>query len=85
MNETEYEQFQWAVQRFYTGEKLEMMPQPSREPYFSSVPCDCCKRSIGGMRVECGPFSICLDCLYYTTYGALDDMTMLGISKGGTS
>ena len=83
MNEIEYEQYQEAVQRFYTKEGVNRLPSPIDDPFFSWRACDCCGRSLGGMRYECGPYKVCVDCLYYTTYGKLDDLTMLGISKGG--
>lgn len=33
--------------------------------------------SIGGMGSECSEYEICEDCVYYATYGQLDDTTMM--------
>lgn len=60
------------------------------ESYFSWQPCECCCRSLAGDRYDCngynpdteevqGPYSVCVDCVYYAEYGQLDDMTMLDI------
>lgn len=37
--------------------------------------------SISGMGGECFEYEICEDCVYYATYGQLDDMTMIEITK----
>lgn len=57
------------------------------EAYFSWQPCECCGSPLGGNREDYigfnqetgevqGPYSICVDCVYYTEYGQLDDVTM---------
>ena len=62
------------------------------EPYFSRLSCPCCKTTLGGMRYHCCAYSskdkevldfggICTDCVYYSEYGRLDDMTMVVIEK----
>ena len=60
------------------------------EPYFSYKPCDCCLRSLGGMRhdvIANHPtagileYSVCDDCVYYNEYGKLDDLTMLNLKE----
>ena len=59
------------------------------EAWFSWSPCECCSRPLGGDRVHATGFNpvtreiqcydICPDCLYFATYGQLDDQTMLDI------
>jgi hypothetical protein len=62
------------------------------DPHFSWQPCECCNRRLGGDRYDCtgynptnaevqGPYSVCTDCLYYATYGKLDDSTMLEVER----
>ena len=60
------------------------------EPSFSSSPCECCNRPLGGDRVKAMgiteddkmyEYSICVDCQYYIEYGRLDDTTMMDIEK----
>lgn len=60
------------------------------EPYFSWSPCPCCGSSLGGNRelytfavIHGGTVSaaICTDCVYYLTYGRLDDSTMLEVER----
>ena len=61
------------------------------EPFFSWRPCCCCKGGLGGNR-EIYRFAlnsnggmisaaICTDCVYYLTYGRLDDSTMLEVER----
>lgn len=59
------------------------------EAHFSWSRCETCQRSLGGDRYaahfndEDGKtyhISICPDCVYYATYGQLDDQAMLEIS-----
>jgi hypothetical protein len=45
--------------------------------YIASGYCPKPNGSISGEGGECFEFEICEDCLYYTTYGRLDDTTML--------
>lgn len=59
------------------------------EPFFSWLSCDCCNSGLGGDKYNCTgyhpetgkifTYSICADCLHYTEYGQLDDMTMMEI------
>ena len=61
------------------------------EPYFSWSACDCCGSQLGGDREhatgydqttgEIREYSICSDCVYYTEYGRLDDMTMMEVES----
>jgi hypothetical protein len=56
------------------------------EPHFSHLACDCCGDVMAGNRHDVSAkssadgkiheYQICDDCLYYSTYGQLDDMTM---------
>ena len=57
------------------------------EPFFSWKPCECCNGQLGGNREtysfamfnsdgETFDADICTDCVYYLTYGKLDDATM---------
>ncbi len=64
------------------------------EPFFSWSPCECCKTHMGGNREyatgynditkKVYNYTICEDCVVYTAYGRLDDMTMLEI-EGDTT
>jgi hypothetical protein len=63
------------------------------ETDFSSRPCECCRRErMAGSRVQCNGYnpttkkvqdgySICHDCVYFATYGVLDDDTMWEVEK----
>lgn len=60
------------------------------EPWFSWRPCQCCGSDLGGDREylygvdknnDVLQFEICLDCVYYTNYGRLDDMSLMEIEK----
>lgn len=65
------------------GADVEYMNEPS----FSWTPCDCCGRNLGGDRYPASGYNrdtgdifeyqICIDCLYFSEYGTLDDMTMI--------
>ena len=65
------------------GNTKEMLEEPS----FSMQSCDCCGTHLGGDRYkatgynpqlkEVFVYEICGDCLYYSEYGQLDDMTMM--------
>ena len=72
------------------GTDCEMM----NEPYFSWRHCECCGSHLGGDRHpasgycppegggpggECFEYEVCTDCIYYATYGQLDDQTMMDI------
>jgi len=69
------------------GEDMEVI----NEPDFSWTACDCCGSSPGGDRStasgyhpasgECFEYSVCQDCVYYSTYGQLDDMTMMDMEE----
>jgi hypothetical protein len=93
MNKNEYKEYQSRVINFFdtigiVNLSVIQIGEETTEPYFSWRPCDCCGSRLGGMRVdangynptaECvmGPFSICLDCEFYSEYGELDNQTML--------
>jgi hypothetical protein len=62
------------------------------ESCFSHYPCECCRRCWAGSRVQCngynlttkevqGGYQICHDCVYFATYGNLDDMTIMEVEK----
>lgn len=57
---------------------------------FSWTPCEICDRSLGGDRYAAHyidaegtlrHLEICADCVYYTEYGQLDDLTMLEVEE----
>lgn len=62
-----------------------------QSPSFSHSACDCCGTTMSGDREpasgwnpetkEIQEYSICPDCVYYATYGQLDDLTMLNIEE----
>ena len=96
MTKQEYQDYERAVQNFIEQEKIEVHSCTTdeegdfKEPGFSWIQCDCCKSPLGGDRyeIEAGPcvgpifeYSICPDCLYYLSYGKLDDSTMKEIES----
>ncbi len=75
-----------------TGTYDEETGEGSMEPFFSWYPCQCCGSTLGGDREECsgwnpttkevhGPFTVCMDCVYYAEYGTLDDQTMIEVEE----
>ncbi len=89
MTEQEYAEYEAAVANFFHVEGLTTLTNPMDQDdttFFSKQPCECCKRELSGMReVASGynttgkailEYEVCLDCLYYATYGILDDTTM---------
>lgn len=80
-------QFRTNVQEFVTA--VNMRPgcfsqEEDSEGYFSWSSCDCCRDTLGGTRYDCtyatedgtiDEMSICSDCLYFLTYGRLQDVT----------
>lgn len=90
MDKQEYRDYEARVKTFFQKEGIANLSAiPNNEPYFSHQPCECCKRNLGGDRIDANGYnpktkeiynySICLDCEYYAEYGQLDDMTMLDI------
>jgi hypothetical protein len=93
----DYADFKERFEAFMTREGLQNLTailtedERSGEPYFSSQPCDCCHRQLGGDRRNCNgctesgevspTYSICCDCEYFAEYGRLDDTTMMEIEK----
>jgi hypothetical protein len=91
MTTTEYKVYQVSVERFLNtncvkpGCYSNVTPEEPTRNEFSWCPCECCNRRLGGAREryhfgsEAGLLAaeICDDCVYYLTYGQLDDMTMM--------
>ena len=92
----EYNEYKLAVKEFCDNENIITLDAITRndetmEPYFSSVNCDCCNRSLAGDRLDCIAYNekdhkiynytVCLDCYYYFEYGQLDDMTMQDLEE----
>lgn len=92
MNRKEYEDFQARCKNFLQKEGINNLASIDEEGSFSNRSCECCQRPIAGQRFEATGFnptektvqrySVCSDCLYYHTYGTLDDETMLAIDNG---
>ena len=91
MNKNDYDDYKQAVDIFFKKEGINNLSQITDddgycEPYFSSINCDCCNRSLAGDRYKCNSYnaeykeiyeySVCTDCVYYAEYGYLDDVTM---------
>ena len=87
MNKEEYRAFEDSVRIFFEREGIEVLGSPDGEPLFSHNGCECCRRNLAGDRytvpaklknsdVDDLTYDICADCLYYITYGQLDDITM---------
>jgi hypothetical protein len=94
MTKEGYKKYEENVAVFSKEENLENLSIINSEldPYFSWRGCECCKSSLGGDRYDChgynreeetiqGPYSICIDCIYYNEYGQLDDQTMLDMDN----
>ena len=91
MNKNDYDDYKQAVDIFFKKEGINNLSQITDddgycEPYFSSINCDCCNRSLAGDRYDCDAYndefkqvykySVCTDCVYFAEYGCLDDTTM---------
>lgn len=90
----DYEEYKKRVGSFLKRENIEVHSliydesNGDCEPFFSSIPCECCSRHLGGSRftIKAGPirgemltYDVCTDCVYYLEYGTLDDMTMMDL------
>ena len=86
MNKTEYKEYEQSVSIFFKNEgiaDLNIIADDNGyyEPYFSTINCDCCDRSLGGDRYDCNSYnaehkeiyeySICIDCVYYCEFGEI--------------
>lgn len=96
MNKQEYAHYEQAVAQFLHGYNIKPgcygPAEPEADPFFSWRPCGCCGSGLGGNR-ETYRFAIngshdatisaaiCVDCIYYLTYGRLDDTTMMEIEQ----
>ena len=92
MNKKQYAQYEKDVENFFKKEGLANLSviEDQADSHFRKSPCECCSRPLGGDRRDCngyndklkevqGPYSVCEDCIGYSEYGQLDDMTMLEI------
>lgn len=91
MTQKQYRQYEARVDAFFVDEGIDILTTDDEEGFFSWSPCDCCKTPLGGTRYVAmgakagiGPnsceYNICEDCLYYASYGRLDDETMAAIA-----
>lgn len=87
MTNQEYAEYEAAVQEFFShGLRNLSIKREHDRPYFSSIPCECCRRPLAGNRFDCNGFnaetgqvdehSACPDCVCYAENGRLDDTTM---------
>ena len=92
MNKKEYKEYQERVNKFFKREGINNLSlEDGEESFFTSQPCECCNRELGGDRYHCSGYNpqtedttcydVCWDCLYYAEYGHLDDMQMLDIER----
>lgn len=92
MTPQEYKQYKRAVARFFETEHIHFESiNTEKEAWFSWRACECCGSPLGGDRYqlravnkddnEIVEYAVCVDCMYYITYGQLDDTTMLEIEK----
>ena len=94
MNKQQYAEYKNAVADFDKQMERDCIRFPSvdldTEPWFSWSPCECCGSTLGGDRYrmiavdedrEIVEYAVCSDCMYYSTYGQLDDLTMLEIEE----
>ena len=88
----DYEEYKQRVAAFMQRENINCLSFNSdREPYFSWRPCECCGDTLGGNRYDVAGYNnadkeiylyaVCPDCLCYTEYGQLDDMTMMDMEE----
>ena len=86
MTEKEYKEYEQRVESYYKDNEFDVSSPMDDESFFSHRPCECCKRPEAGQRYnvcfgtvgkqETVIASLCPDCLYYSQYGQLDDVTM---------
>lgn len=92
---SDYAEYQQRVADFFDREGINSISQVTDadgnalSDSFSSRPCECCRRPLGGTRMlvsgynpttkEVQNYKICLDCEYYIEYGQLDDQTMMDL------
>ncbi len=89
----DYKEYEQRVAEFFQREGINNLSAMSDaegntiQDEFSWRPCDCCRRQLGGTRIQASGYNpttgeiqeykICTDCEYYAAYGQLDDMTMM--------
>ena len=91
----DYREYEARVAEFFLSEGINNLScqEDEPEPFFSWWSCDCCDRNPGGDRYFCcgynpdtdevqKDYEVCTDCIYYCTYGELDDMTMMKLEEG---
>ena len=88
-NMKDYAEFASRFKEFMEEEGITNLNHIDDEPHYSNFPCDCCQRLLAGNRYgaagynpetkEVQEYNICPDCLYFATYGRLDDETMLRV------
>lgn len=93
MTRAEYADYERRVDDFFKREGITNLSAVDNQAdsHFSWRPCDCCRRLLGGEREmasgwnpttgEVQEYEVCFDCLYYSEYGELDDMTMLEVER----
>ena len=91
MTREEYKKYQEKISHFFSDGTANMTPEQDGNTWFSGMHCDVCGTHKGGDRVECTSYNpttketyeiaACQDCVYYCTYGQLDDMTMMDMEE----
>jgi hypothetical protein len=87
MTKTEYQIYEENVSKFLECNQVKPgCYSHDSEPFFSWSACECCGEPNGGDRYETGfarkskgdtfTATICSDCVYYLTYGRLNDQTL---------
>lgn len=88
MTKAEYDDFVARFRNFLASNNYDGFACTNYEnEFFTSTPCECCRRSFGGNRHQVRAYrigkprirtlySVCDDCVYFNEYGKLDDETM---------
>lgn len=91
MTKREYAAYERDVAAFFQAEGITNLSPVQDEPFFSTYMCECCLRPLAGDRYKASGFNptteeittyeVCTDCIYYVSYGQLDDETMLDMEE----
>lgn len=89
MTKQEYQNYVSRVENFFQRNSLNNLTSTSASPYFTWSACPVCGNRDGHNAEDANGFSttedimefedVCQNCLYFASYGQLDDMTMMDL------